>query len=342
MQQQQLIMVYIMFGLHLVVLRQLKTMDAELFLVGGGGGGGVGDGGGGHVGGGGAGGVVQVVTFATGKTYNVTIGGGTGGSGYPNGYGANGQNSSITIDGELSIQTYLHTAEAEASLEVQELVNGKERLHHLVVQGICAKWYVYAHIYDQGHGGGSGMQGSGYNGGGGGGASVADGMDYFKVVQDANLMVFTSLANSGTLAAYGTVAGRQWWRHAIKGGVGGGGIGGNCGFHRSWCGTANRGGGGGGGSHGSSNVRWCGGLGIVVMRYAKERVVESESANQTSSLTGGSIEFHNDETFHTFNTSGTFMAGVDMNVDVLIVGSGGGGGYDSGGGGWCGWFNISF
>jgi len=74
----------------------------------------------------------------------------------------------------------------------------------------------------------------------------------------------------------------------------------------------------------------------VVMRYAKDRVVDSESANQTSSTTGGSIEFHNDEAFHTFNTSGTFTAGVDMNVDVLIVAGGGGGGYDSGGGGGAG------
>ena len=73
----------------------------------------------------------------------------------------------------------------------------------------------------------------------------------------------------------------------------------------------------------------------MVMRYAKERVVgtQNASANLATSTTGGSIEFHNDEVFHTFNTSGTFTAGADMNVDVLIVAGGGGGGADRGAGG---------
>ena len=78
-----------------------KQMDAEVFLVGGGGGGGGASNG--HAGGGGGGGVVRrVITFATGETYNVSIGaGGTAGSGWPS-PGSDGANTGITINGEPS------------------------------------------------------------------------------------------------------------------------------------------------------------------------------------------------------------------------------------------------
>ena len=99
-------------------------------------------------------------------------------------------------------------------------------------------------------------------------------------------------------------------------------------------GTANRGGGGGGAGGDNPNPGITGGSGVIVIRYPKDQAALTNLV--ASGTTGGSVTFENDEAVHTFTSPGTFTAGADMNVDVLIVAGGGGGGADRAGGGGAG------
>lgn len=58
---------------------------------------------------------------------------------------------------------------------------------------------------------------------------------------------------------------------------------------------------------------------------------------------GGAISYANNRWFHTFTSSGTFIANQDLATDCLVVGGGGAGGaYDGGGGGAGGYQTVSF
>jgi len=61
--------------------------------------------------------------------------------------------------------------------------------------------------------------------------------------------------------------------------------------------------------------------------------VKRGSDGRTETASGGVITTSGGYTIHTFNTSGTFVANRDLNVEYLVVGGGGGGERINGGGG---------
>lgn len=69
--------------------------------------------------------------------------------------------------------------------------------------------------------------------------------------------------------------------------------------------------------------------------------IKRGSDGKTEVASGGTITTSGGYTIHTFNSSGTFVANRDMDVEYLVIGGGGGGGGNIGGGGGAGGYRCS-
>jgi hypothetical protein len=248
-----------------------SAVDVEYIVVAGGGGNGYL-----YSGGGGAGGVITGSTSLPHLTTTIiTIG--NGGSGSNAGYiGTNGQNSSVT----------------GSFISLTAIGGGKGARFNGVSTCVAA--------FGGGSGGGgnasqnygNGARGSGtsgqgnsgaavtyntYNGGGGGGGAAAEGVGY----NGGNGIQWLDGNYYGGGGSGVTISGNYG-----AGGIGGGGISGSAG-------TANTGGGAGGKTTGNVS----GGSGVAIIRYA----------GTGSKATGGTITYSGGYTYHTFNSSSTFI-----------------------------------
>ena len=244
-------------------------------------------------GGGGAGGYIAVSSYSVnaGQSFSAVVG--AGGTGVPNSYGTNGNNSSFG-----SVTTAL--GGGGGGYETVGGFNGgsggggggKTAGHGLGTSG-------------QGNNGGDGSSYNGYGAGGGGGASAVGGSTGNAVAGNggngSTWLDGTTYAGGGGGGCYSGGGG-----YAIgSGGTGGGGSGGIYGGSITTTGTAggvNTGGGGGGtGYTGSTTSTWLcppGGSGIVKIRYA----------GSTQRGTGGTVTITGGYVYHTFTTSGSFVA----------------------------------
>jgi hypothetical protein len=83
----------------------------------------------------------------------------------------------------------------------------------------------------------------------------------------------------------------------------------------------------------SLSLREDGGGNILQYSSASLYGIKRGSDGKTEVASGGVITTSGGYTIHTFNTSGTFVANRNLNVDYLVVAGGGGGGMTGGGGG---------
>ena len=251
-------------------IQPLRSASIDYLVVAGGGGNGYS-----YSGGGGAGGVITGSTIIYSSTNTITIG--LGGSGSTGGsIGTNGQNSSL-------VGSYIS----------QSAIGGGKGARF---NGVNA--CVSANGGGSGGGGnasqnyGNGTRGAGtagqgfagaavtyntFNGGGGGGGAAAEGVGYNggNGIQWLDTNYYGGGGNGITITGnYGT------------GGIGGGGASGSAG-------TPNTGGGGGGKLTGGV----FGGSGVVIIRYPGTGSIAS----------GGTITYNAGYTYHTFNSSSTFV-----------------------------------
>ena len=261
--------------------------NIEYLVVAGGGSGGSGNGGSG--GGGGGGYIANTATVIPLSTYTTTVGAG----------GAATVNSANTVGNDGSNST----------------LNGTGLLQTAIAGGGGGAWSVQAGrsggsggggggfsasggsgTGGQGYAGGTGSNSSGpYSGGGGGGAGAV-GQSTNSAV--ANGGVGLQWVN-GSFYAGGGGAGTEQSGYT-SGGLGGNGGGGRGGYSNTLAisGTTNTGGGGGGGGYPSPYLTGAaGGSGIIIIRY---------SGAQRG--TGGTITSSGGYTYHTFTSSGTYIA----------------------------------
>ena len=268
--------------------------EIEFLIVAGGGGGGASDLGSFRGGGGGAGGVITTTAFVLAGSYTITIGaGGTGSLAYnaqPS--DANGVTTTVSGPGFTTQTAIGGGGGGQAVIDTSQNLgasggSGGGGGNSATDSGTFAGG---SGTIGQGFAGGAGQHvaGNWATGGGGGGATTVG----------VSPAVQSDLPNGG--------AGLDWLSLGIYYGGGGGGagtnpvigIGGAGGggngnpFGAGVNGTANSGGGGGGGGTGGN-----GGSGVVILRY---------SGSQRG--TGGTVTTADGFTYHTFTTSGIYVA----------------------------------
>lgn len=69
--------------------------------------------------------------------------------------------------------------------------------------------------------------------------------------------------------------------------------------------------------------------------------IKRGSSGEVEVASGGAVSYSGGYTIHTFNTSGTFVANRDLDVEYLVVGGGGGGGQHLSGGAGAGGYRSS-
>jgi hypothetical protein len=262
----------------------IGTYAVDVLLVAGGG-----SGGGSTGGGGGAGGLIYQSNILTnsGSQYPITVGAG-GGPPANQATGSNGSNTTgftyTAIGGGKGALTYSGGSPAPG---YQATSGGSG--------GGGASYNGYSPTN-----GGSGTSGQGSAGGsssngdgGGGGGAAANGTNGNGSGQagpgGAGLPYFGNYYAGGGGGGSGTNAG--------SGGSGGGGAGSNS-ATAGVSGTTNTGGGGGGGWNYSGGGGGGGGSGVVIVRYPGNM---QKAVGGTVTITGGYV-------YHTFNSSGTFIA----------------------------------
>ena len=280
-------------------------IKAEVLVVAGGG-----AGGGYHGGGGGAGGVLYTsnYTIARNTTYTVTVGQGGAGANSTSNTGDPGGNS--IFSGASTVLTAVGGGAGKSQGNATQARNNGGS-----GGGGCDG-------NSSSITGGSGTAGQGFNGGdvsaesgpalavyygtaGGGGAGGVGGTG--GIANGGFGGPGLPFYISGTTQYYGGGGGGTNLTNVLTygiGGIGGGGTGGvspsphNSPLRYSTSGSANTGGGGGGylySGHGGGS----GGSGIVIIRYKGPR-----------KATGGTITTVDNETVHTFTSSGSFVAGT--------------------------------
>ena len=297
-------------------------IKAEVLVVAGGG-----AGGGYHGGGGGAGGVLYTsnYTIARNTTYTVTVGQGGAGANSTSNTGDPGGNS--IFSGASTVLTAVGGGAGKSQGNATQARNNGGS-----GGGGCDG-------NSSSITGGSGTAGQGFNGGdvsaesgpalavyygtaGGGGAGGVGGTG--GIANGGFGGPGLPFYISGTTQYYGGGGGGTNLTNVLTygiGGIGGGGTGGvspsphNSPLRYSTSGSANTGGGGGGylySGHGGGS----GGSGIVIIRYKGPQ-----------KATGGTITTVDNETVHTFTSSGSFVAGTNFadlsgnNITCTLTGS---------------------
>lgn len=275
----------------------------EVLVVAGGGAGGAAEnntnGGGG--GGGGAGGVVYSATFpvTAGTAYTVTVGSGGLSNSIPLGYGGNGNNSSFgtltaiggggggggDLEGGAGLVPALSGGSGGGA--------GGDVTTEISASGTTGQGTA------GGARGGPGNNRAGAGGGGAGQAGTSGARGINNTGRGGPGGNGISYDISGTATFYGGGGGGGACANASSGvqssagGLGGGGAG--AGDAAATSGTAFTGGGGGGGYGAFGLAGGSGGSGIVIVRYPGG-----------PQATGGAITSANNNTIHTFSSSGTF------------------------------------
>lgn len=266
------------------------SIDYLVVAGGGGGGGAAGVNSVGGAGGGAGGMVYSSATVVQGSSLIVTVGAG-GAGGASGGGGSTASNGSAGSASSLGALATAVGGGGGANGASASKVNGGSG-----GSGGGGGWESMA--------GGSGTSGQGYNGGagntagtGGGGGRSANGgtspSSYLGGVGGNGLAWLDSVTYAGGGGA-GSYAGA-----GASGGTGGGGTGGGTNNSNGLAGTANTGGGGGGAGRisGTGYTGGNGGSGIVIVRYAGPQRAQ-----------GGVVTSSGGYTYHTFTSSGTYVA----------------------------------
>jgi hypothetical protein len=256
-----------------------------LIVAGGGGGGGGGASGNGGGGGGGAGGHVSgTMTVLAGTTYTATIGsGGAGSVGGSVASGSSGANSSFP-GATTAVGGGGGAGGSQVTLPVAGGSGGGGSDGGNGASGTPG----------QGNPGGSSSGGAPARGGGGGGGGVGTGGTGTSGA-GAPGGGGVNWQSVGTFYAGGGGGGSDSGTPAGDGGSGGGGNGGGS-NHPVSAGTTNTGGGGGGGTY-IGVTGGSGGSGVVIIRYL--------GGTQAS---GGTVTNAGGYTYHTFTSTGSFIA----------------------------------
>lgn len=255
-----------------------STYQIDLLVVAGGGGGGADNYPNRGAGGGGAGGVVtSTLTLVQGTSYTVTVG--AGGAGATVAAGTNGSSSSFT--GATTAVGGGGGGGHSASVQVAANSGGSGG-------GATNNLNGASGTPGQGFAGGAGWVTSPFLGGGGGGASAAGSNGNLGGNGGNGYTWLDSVTYGGGGGGGGNSAGSN-----APGGTGGGGIGYAGGTTPGGSGSANTGGGGGG----AVTTGGTGGSGVVKLRYLGPQ-----------RATGGVVTTSGGYTYHTFNSSTTFVA----------------------------------